>query len=135
EPAAAEFDPLRITLTADEVMAIYPTVEQAVNAAQKMRNAASAVLSPYGLGAGCAIHYGIVIEGLFGSQEVRTYTVIGDVVNTAKRIESETPAGEITISDAVYRQLGDRVIVEPCEAIAAKGKSKPVAVWRLLGWR
>ncbi|WP_246259623.1 adenylate/guanylate cyclase domain-containing protein [Oxynema aestuarii] len=135
EPAAAEFDPLRITLTADEVMAIYPTVEQAVNAAQKMRDAAIAVLSSHGLGAGCAIHYGSAIEGLFGSEDVRTYTAIGDVVNTAKRIESATPAGEITISDAVYRQLGDRAIVEPCEAIAAKGKSEPIAVWRLLEWR
>jgi adenylate cyclase len=132
EPAAAHSQPLRITLTADEIMAIYATPEQAVAAAQVMQRAAMEILSPYGIGAGCAVHCGTVVEGLFGGTEARTYTVIGDVVNTAKRLEGATPAGEITISDAVYRKLGCKLTVKLREAIALKGKAEILTAWQIL---
>jgi adenylate cyclase len=62
---------------------------------------------------------------------LRTYTVIGDVVNTAKRLESATPAGEITLSDAVYQALHQRVAVQPAQSLRLKGKDEPLQVWRL----
>jgi adenylate cyclase len=86
EPAAAKFQPLRITFTANEVMAIYATPQQGIAAAKSMSKAALEMLELYGIGAGCGVHCGSVIEGLFGGEDVRTYTVIGDVVNTAKRL-------------------------------------------------
>lgn len=135
EPVAAQYNPLRINLTADEIMAIYATPHQAISAALAMRQAALKTLTPYQIGAGCAVHYGTVIEGLFGSEGVRTYTVIGDVVNTAKRLESVTPAGEITISDVVYQVMNFQLNVEPCAPIVVKGKTEAIAVWRLRGFR
>ncbi|WP_233258629.1 adenylate/guanylate cyclase domain-containing protein [[Phormidium] sp. ETS-05] len=132
EPAAAQYQPLRITLTADEIMAIYASPSEAIGAARAMQQAAHPILSSHQLGAGCALHYGNVIEGLFGSEDVRTYTVIGDVVNTAKRLESATPAGEITISDAVYQLIQGQLEVEPRAPISAKGKAKPLKAWRLV---
>lgn len=132
EPVAALANPLKITLTADEIMAIYTTPELAVKAARGMREAAATLLAKYGLAAGCGVHCGSVVEGLFGSEEVRTYTVIGDVVNTAKRLESATPGGEITISNAVSDALGDKIEVTASEPIVAKGKSEALTVWRLL---
>ncbi len=132
EPAAAQYLPLRITLTADEIMAIYATPHQAVSAALAMRQAALKTLDPYQIGAGCAVHCGTVIEGLFGSEDVRTYTVIGDAVNTAKRLESATPAGAIAISDTVYQAMNCQLNVEPCAPIVAKGKTEAIGVWRLL---
>lgn len=132
EPVAAQYNPLRINLTADEIMAIYATPHQAVSAALAMRQAALKTLTPYQIGAGCAVHYGTVIEGLFGSEGVRTYTVIGDVVNTAKRLESITPAGEITISDVVYQVMNFQLNVEPCAPIVVKGKTEAITVWRLI---
>lgn len=134
EPAATKFEPLRVSLTADEVMAIYATAEQGVNGAIAMQDAARRVLSPLGLGAGCAVHCGIAIEGLFGGEDARTYTAIGDVVNTAKRLESATPAGEITVSAAVRQALGDRLRVKSRSPVAAKGKTEPLIAWQLLGW-
>ncbi|MDB9516935.1 adenylate/guanylate cyclase domain-containing protein [Roseofilum reptotaenium CS-1145] len=131
EPAASAYQPLRITFTADEVMAIYATPEQGIAAAKAMQKAALNVLNAHHIGAGCAVHCGQVTEGLFGSQDVRTYTVIGDVVNTAKRLESATPAGEITLSDAVYRSITQDLPVKPCEPITAKGKSEKLIAWRL----
>ncbi|HIK11868.1 MAG TPA: adenylate/guanylate cyclase domain-containing protein [Oscillatoriaceae cyanobacterium M33_DOE_052] len=132
EPAAAQYQPLRITLTADEIMAIYATPQEAIGAATAMQRAAHSILSSHQLGAGCAVHYGSAIEGLFGSEDVRTYTLIGDVVNTAKRLESATPAGEITISDAVYQLMQGQLKVEPRPPIAAKGKTNPLKAWRLI---
>jgi adenylate cyclase len=132
EPAASQYQPLRITFTADEIMAIYATPEQGIAAAKSMQQAASKLLNSYQIGAGCGVHCGQVIEGLFGSQDVRTYTVIGDVVNTAKRLESATQAGEITISDAVYQMSLEKLNVECCEPIIAKGKAEKLIAWRLL---
>ncbi|MFB2934630.1 adenylate/guanylate cyclase domain-containing protein [Aerosakkonemataceae cyanobacterium BLCC-F154] len=132
EPGAAQYQPLRITLTADEIMAIYATPQQGIAAAKYMCQAAEIILKKHGLGAGCALHCGDVIEGLFGSKDVRTYTVIGDVVNTAKRLESATPAGAITISDEVYKAMPGKLRVESCEPIMAKGKTEAIKAWRLL---
>lgn len=131
EPAAAAFDPLRVTLTADEVMGIYETPQAAVAAAQNMQAAARNCLQGYGLGVGCGVHWGQVVEGWFGSSELRTYTAIGDVVNTASRLEKATPPGEITISDAVYQAISEDLAVKYCPPLVVKGKEAPLTVWRL----
>lgn len=132
EPCAAAYHPLRVTFTADEIMAIYNTPTQGVAAAQLMAQTAQRILEPYGISAGCAVHCGKVIEGLFGSQAVRTYTVIGDTVNTAKRLENATPSREITLSDAVYQALSVKPLVKARPPIIAKGKAEPLVAWQLI---
>ena len=132
EPKATQYHPLRVTFTADEIMAIYASPDLGISAALSMQKAAAEVLIPHGMGAGCALHCGNVIEGLFGSDEVRTYTVIGDVVNTAKRLESATAAGEITISDSVYQLMKGKIKVEAIAPILGKGKTEAIKVWRLI---
>lgn len=138
EPAAAAYQPLRITFTADEVMAIYAHPTDAIAAAIAMQTAAQQALAPDGIGAGCAVHYGTVIEGLFGSDDVRTYTAIGDAVNVAKRLEGATPAGEISVSGAIcdrLQQLGATLppgyALHPRSPIIAKGKTTPIPIWQL----
>jgi class 3 adenylate cyclase len=137
EPVAAAYQPLRISFTADEIMAIYASPKQGLAAARAMQEAAQKVLAPHHLGVGCAVHSGSVIEGLFGSQDVRTYTAIGDVVNTAKRLEGGTPAGAITISEPVYREIANSDISFQirdallCEPVLVKGKQEAIAIWRI----
>jgi class 3 adenylate cyclase len=131
EPESSQYHPLKVTLAGDEIMAIYATPQQGIQAAQAMQTAAQTVLNPYGLGAGCSVHCGEVIEGLFGGKDVRTYTVIGDVVNTGKRLEGITPAGEITLSDTIYQALNRKLNVQPCDPIFVKGKLEPLTAWRL----
>ncbi len=131
EPAATIGEPLKITFTGDEIMAIYTSPKSAIIAAQEMQKIATGLLKKYGLSAGCGIHGGNVVEGVIGSNNVSTYAVIGDVVNTAKRIENATPGGEITISDAIYQDLKQEIEVEYCEPITVKGKSEPLEIWRL----
>jgi class 3 adenylate cyclase len=138
EPAAAAYQPLRVSFTADEIMAIYATPKQGIAAARAMQDAAKQVLAPHNFGVGCAVHRGNVIEGLFGSRDVRTYTAIGDVVNTAKRLEGTTPAGAITISEPVYSEIVNSAIAFqvrdalPCKPVLVKGKQDAIAIWRIL---
>ena len=138
EPAAAAENPLRIAFAGDELMAIYASPERALAAALAVRRAATNALAPYGLGAGCGLHCGRVVEGLFGSGNTRTYTAFGDAVNTAKRIESHTPAGQVCLSDAMRRAALDADLLrdrdlEALPPVAVKGKTQPLTLWRIVG--
>jgi class 3 adenylate cyclase/predicted ATPase len=57
----------------------------------------------------------------------------GDAVATAQRLEAAARAGEILIGDSTHRLVANAVIVEPVEPLTLKGKSQPVAAWRLMG--
>lgn len=61
------------------------------------------------------------------------YTAIGDTVNTAARLESRAGAGDILISEAVYREVKDRVDAEAVGEMELKGKSRRIMVYRVLG--
>jgi class 3 adenylate cyclase/tetratricopeptide (TPR) repeat protein len=62
-------------------------------------------------------------------------SVVGDVVNTAARIQSAAPAGSVLV-DEVTRDASHRAIrYAPADAIDAKGKSDPVTVWLAVGPR
>ena len=57
----------------------------------------------------------------------------GDAVATAQRLEAAARSGEILIGDSTHRLVANAVIVEPVEPLTLKGKSQPVAAWRLIG--
>jgi adenylate cyclase len=61
------------------------------------------------------------------------YTVIGDTVNTAARLEANAPRGTVYISDGVYEQVKDRITVDEVGEIPLKGKSKGVFVYSVTG--
>ncbi len=56
----------------------------------------------------------------------------GDAVNVTARLEQAAPANEIYIGEVTYRLVRDAVEVEPVEPLALKGKSQPVAAYRLI---
>jgi class 3 adenylate cyclase/tetratricopeptide (TPR) repeat protein len=58
--------------------------------------------------------------------------VIGDAVNVAARLEQAAQPGEILLGEATYRLVPAAVEVEPVEPLGLKGKSEPVAAYRLL---
>jgi len=81
------------------------------------------------------IHAGDAILGLVGTEARVNYTAIGDVVNTAKRIQEAAATGRILISAQAYRNVGSQVIVRPIEPLVVKGKSQPVDVYELVELR
>ena len=56
--------------------------------------------------------------------------VVGDLVNTASRLQSIAEPGTVVVGDATYRMLRDAVQFEPRGEHLLKGKTDPVAVWR-----
>ena len=84
------------------------------------------------LGIHIGINTGLVIAGGMGSQDQQQYSVMGDAVNLAARLEDASERGEILIGAATYRLIAPLFDVETRAPIALKGKSEPVPNFRLL---
>ena len=59
----------------------------------------------------------------------------GDVVNTAARLQSAAPVGAVIADEATMRSTADAVSFESLEPVEAKGKARPIPVWRVVGAR
>lgn len=122
---------IKFKLTADEIMAVFPSAASAAYASLELSKRINELLSKNNLGAGIGLHSGLLVEGLLGSAGVKFYDVIGDTVNTAKRIESAALAGEILISESVKNSLSDIFNIETSQKIKAKGKENLLTVYKL----
>lgn len=78
---------------------------------------------------GIGINCGEAIVGNIGCLHRMDYTAIGDTVNTASRLESKAPPGEILISQSVLDATSDRVTAVPMGELSLKGKSVAVAAY------
>jgi PAS domain S-box-containing protein len=109
---------------------------RAVRAAIRMRDDITAlqeVMEPqFRLSYRIAVHLGEAVVGLVGTKDRLDYTIIGDTVNTAKRLQENGIPGKVFLSDAAYERVKDAVVVKPLEALHVKGRVKPVPVFELL---
>jgi adenylate cyclase len=89
------------------------------------------------LAMGIGLHAGSVISGTIGSTERMEYTVIGNTVNTGSRIEASTKAfgSDLLISEEVVKQIGDAFIVELAGSAEVKGRSEPLKMFKVRGYR
>jgi class 3 adenylate cyclase/DNA-binding NarL/FixJ family response regulator len=80
------------------------------------------------------INSGEMISGNIGSASLRRldYTVIGDCVNTAQRLQSAAKANQVVISEDVYEKVKESFKCEKIGEVSLKNKAKPVVIYEVL---
>jgi adenylate cyclase len=84
---------------------------------------------------GVGINSGSMLVGNMGSNRRKNYTIMGDSVNLASRLEgiNRQFGTHLIISEATYLQAREQVIARELDLIRVKGKTQPVKVYELLG--
>jgi adenylate cyclase len=81
---------------------------------------------------GIGISAGPAVVGNIGSPRRMEYTAIGDCVNVASRLQSVARGGQIIVSEEVYMNIYDQIMVEVLEAVSVKGKAKPINIYSVI---
>jgi adenylate cyclase len=85
---------------------------------------------------GMGLHSGTAISGIIGSDERMEYTVIGDAVNMAARIEAATKSfgTDLLLSHDIQKRVQSQFLIEKAGDVEAKGKSEPMALYKVNGY-
>jgi adenylate cyclase len=81
---------------------------------------------------GIGIDTGEVIAGYIGSPDRMEFTVVGDRVNTARRLCSLAGPGQVVIGEATYQLVRDEVEVRTIGTVMLKGKELPVHAFEVV---
>ena len=125
-------------LVGDEVMALYFPLLLDEGWEGTMVNDARDLLAAVGYGAdgepwlrlGVGLDVGRAHVGNVGSGEVKDFTALGDVVNTAARLQSSAAAGQVVMSERLFARLADPPADAAATSLELKGKrdSEPARV-------
>ncbi|WEK55429.1 MAG: adenylate/guanylate cyclase domain-containing protein [Candidatus Cohnella colombiensis] len=109
-------------------------VQTAYEIQQGMKKIRDEILDKYDceVNVGIGIHTGNVVVGNIGSYLRVDYTAIGDNVNIAARIESQTKKGQVHVSEQVYEKTKAFFRFDEGEDRMFKGKSHPIRVYEVI---
>jgi len=123
---------IKIKYTGDEIMAVCKDKAVACSDVFLLADRLTAYLKPFELTMGIGVHSGAMVEGMIGGNRVKAYDVIGDTVNTAKRICDKSSDFKIYASENFLSDLDwDFERVSNLQ-IDAKGKSEKVSVSEII---
>lgn len=111
----------------------------AVTAAVEMQNALFLLNGELEAEGSKPIHMGIglnsgkFVAGNMGTERRMEYTVIGDDVNLAQRVESKAGRGMVLVTESTYDRCKHKVIACKLQPVNLKGKAKPVITYSIRG--
>ncbi|HEX6513254.1 MAG TPA: adenylate/guanylate cyclase domain-containing protein, partial [Chloroflexota bacterium] len=124
----------------DGVMAVFnaPTdlhdhALAAVRAAWAMQRRAAKFME--GVSFGVGVNTGPAFVGNIGTDKIRNYSCVGDVVNVASRLQGHADGGHIVITRATYNKVKDYVRAKALGPVMVKGRAMPVEAIAVLGVR
>ena len=125
-------------LVGDQVMAFFGPplnhedhARRAVTTALEITRGIAEFSKENALTVGVGITTGEAFVGNVGGADVTDYTVLGDTVNVAARLESEALSGEILISQQTYDRVADDFPHATRRELLLKGKSERVIAWQI----
>ncbi len=106
---------------------------RAIRSALETVNQARAARREPPLRIGVGLHSGAVVTGCLGSGTRAEFTVIGDTVNTASRLEALTKEKgvDVIVSEETVRRLGAEEGVQALGEVAIRGRKEPLRVYAL----
>jgi adenylate cyclase len=114
-------------LVGDEVMALFIPLFAGDDAIEKMVTAAVELLRETSdLPVGAGADFGRAFVGNVGEEDVKDFTALGDVVNTAARLQASAEPGQLLVSESVYEVVGNRFPDANRVELDLKGKTAPV---------
>ena len=120
----------------DEVMALFipalsgphyrhAAISAAEGLARAMRQGGSGdAWLPVGMG----VYAGLTFVGKVGTSGINDFTALGDTVNVAARLQAEAKAGEVVLSEAIYRELADHFPGLEERSLTLRGRDDPIVV-------
>lgn len=124
-------------LVGDQVMAFFGAPVHREDHSQRALATALEIVREIMTGAekdlriGAGISTGEAFVGNVGGKDVTDYTVLGDTVNVAARLQGEAAPGEILISQETYSQVAAEYPAATRRELLLKGKSEPVVAWQV----
>ena len=125
-------------LVGDEVMAFFGAPlhgrdhpKRAISTALEVMREVKAVAARDKFGVGIGISTGEAFVGNVGGKDVTDYTVLGDTVNIAARLQGAAAPGVILLAQETYRQVKNEFPQAVRRELELKGKSEPVVAWAL----
>lgn len=117
-------------------IAIEDAPHKSINTAIEIRNGVEKLNRAKGLNPPLGVHIGIntgvVLSGMVGADGKQAYTVMGDAVNTASRLEDVSVTGQVLVGQDTYAATKDVFEYKELQPVSVKGKEKPIPVYEVL---
>jgi len=126
----------------DEIMALFGAPVARENDAERALRAALEMMEGLdkfnkaqntNLGMHFGINTGLVVAGGLGSEGRQQYSVMGDAVNLAARLEGASESGQIFVGPTTYKLTAPFFEFDKLNPMALKGKSEPIQIYLLKG--